>query len=381
MALTLIWGFGITGESVANFLQQQQASFIIFDDNQVSAQKAKIQFGEKLVVSKFPDLDLIEQVIVSPGISCWNYRYQQIARLGIPIKTDVELLLSFYKGKVIAVTGTNGKSTLVAMLDHIAKTLGFKSMAIGNIGKPCLQVDLTCDLVVLELSSFHLAHMQDSTNIDISIMLALTPDHLDWHKSYNHYQFSKQKIKNAKRNYTVINDSIFDAYGNLQVAKYNQQSLIMLIAKALSWHRPDVMQAMSSFKALPHRQQQFNWADRTWVNDSKATNAAATIYALNCFNKASVLILAGLNKGWAYEQITNNLKAIIIVGSTKDWPVNTCDIPVHEVLSVELAINLAYRLTAGGETILFAPGGSSFDHYQNYAARGDDFMEQVKCIS
>lgn len=381
MALTLIWGFGITGESVANFLHQQQASFIIFDDNQVSAQKARLQFGEKRVVTKLPDLDLIKQVIVSPGISCWDHRYQQIARLGIPIKTDIELFLSLFKGKVIAVTGTNGKSTLVAMLAHIAKKLGLKSMAIGNIGKPCLQVDLTCDLVVLELSSFHLAHMQDSANIDISIMLALTPDHLDWHKSYNHYQFSKQKIKNAKRNYTVINNSIFDAYGNMQAANYNQEFLIMLIAKALSWYRPDVMQAISSFKALPHRQQQFYWAGRSWVNDSKATNAAATLYALNCFNKASVLILAGLNKGWADEQITNNLKAIIVVGNIKDWPINTCDITVYEVLSVELAINLAYKITADGETILFAPGGSSFDHYQNYAARGDYFMDQVKCIS
>ena len=381
MALTLIWGFGITGESVANFLHQRQVSFIIFDDNQISVQKARLEFGEKCVVSEFPDLDLINQVIVSPGISCWDHRYQQIARLGIPIKTDVELFLSIYKGQVLAVTGTNGKSTLVAMLSHIAKTVGLKSMAIGNIGMPCLLVDLACELVVLELSSFHLAHMQDYDNIDISIMLAITPDHLDWHKSYNHYQFSKQKIKNAKCNYTVINNSIFDAYGNLQVANYNQKSLIMLIAQALSWHKPEVMQAITNFKALPHRQQQFTWANRTWVNDSKATNAAATLHALNCFSKTAVLILAGLNKGWGYEQIANDLEAIIVVGSIKDWPINTCDIPVHEVFSVNLAISLAYKMTSSGDTILFAPGGSSFDQYQNYAARGDDFMEQVKCIN
>ena len=376
MAVNLVWGLGLTGWSAICHLNNLGKQVLVYSDNFESEYYPLVVelIGEKNIINKLPkpaELKKFDRIIVSPGISCWDPRYQAIKRLGLNISTDIDLFLEFFRGKTIAVTGTNGKSTMVAKLAHIASKCGIDAIAAGNIGHPCLAVPDSTELVILELSSYHLAH-GISSKIDLGFILEIQPDHIDWHKSYVHYKYAKHKLNTcAKICYMQKDDKIIDTFGKFVG---HTKDLISIIAKQQGW--VGFQQHLASFQALEHRQQVIEHAGRTWVNDSKATNAAATMYAISCYSQQRpVLILAGQHKG-----IPTEVAAIILIGRFADWPINTNNLSTYEVANLNAAIKQALALSTIGGLILFSPGGASFDQFKNFADRGNKFMEQVLCL-
>lgn len=383
MGVNLVWGLGITGISVVRYLHSIGLEVKIFADNAEPElmQSAIDLIGAENILSHWPERDdfsKIQSVVVSPGVSCWNDRYQYLQRIGMDIKTDIELFLELYQGKVIAVTGTNGKSTLVAKLAHIACQLGVDAVVAGNIGVPCLDVDMSTEMVFLELSSYHLAHGINN-NIDLGIILEVTQDHMFWHKSMAHYVFSKHKLHQyADVCFMQKSGIIIDSCGkNLGPSS----DLLTLISQYLAWPTALVKEHEASFQPLPHRQQVKYALDRVWVNDSKATNADATMYAISKFCRDDiVLILAGQSKGWQKNFIHPSVKVIILIGSFADWSIMSGDYSRIEVTNLVDAIDQAILLSKAHDVILFSPGGASFDQYKNFAERGERFMEQILCL-
>jgi len=183
----LIFGYGATGKSVESYFQKNKIEYLIYDDDE------KIKIEKVLLFDKDKSSE-IDEVIISPGIKPDNPLVIQMKSEGKNIKTDIEIFSENYKGKVIGVTGTNGKTTYVNLLVDFLNLQGVNTIGAGNVGKSPLEIiDSNYDLVVLELSSFQL-YYTNKLNLFASVILNLNEDHLDWHKDYREYQLSKYKI-------------------------------------------------------------------------------------------------------------------------------------------------------------------------------------------
>ena len=183
----LIFGYGATGKSVESYFQKNKIEYLIYDDDE------KIKIEKVLLFDKDKSSE-IDEVIISPGIKPDNPLVIQMKSEGKNIKTDIEIFSENYKGKVIGVTGTNGKTTYVNLLVDFLNLQGVNTIGAGNVGKSPLEIiDNNYDLVVLELSSFQL-YYTNKLNLFASVILNLNEDHLDWHKDYREYQLSKYKI-------------------------------------------------------------------------------------------------------------------------------------------------------------------------------------------
>ena len=379
----VVWGLGVSGWSALKWLFKQGANVYAIETskNNPNFSLAKDLIGAEKVSDVVYKNDFwldVACVVVSPGVCIWTPEYQTIRKYGINCISDVELFLQYYSGKVIGVTGTNGKSTLVSQINHIAINLGISSAAIGNIGVPCFDVDFNLDMVVIELSSYQLTH-GISAKINLGIVTNIAPDHLSWHKTLNHYTYSKHKLARISRKLIINTDSgLYDE--NMQLI--NNASIIDLVAKSMLWPMDKVASILKTFTALPHRLQVIEHAGKKWINDSKATNAHATLYACHKFTKLNgvILILAGQSKGWVGECLPQFLHHVIIVGNPGCWNLSLGQLQSSSVNCLQEAVNLAESLSLMGDTILFSPGGASFDHYKNFADRGEAFTRYVKCL-
>ena len=233
MAVTLIWGLGLSGWSALTYLHAKGERVQVYDDQMTpdNFAKAKQLLGADNILESLPCASTIVRIIVSPGVSVFDERYQTYLRQGVTIITDVQLFLENYSGQVIAVTGTNGKSSLVAMLTFIGQQLGLNIVAAGNIGQPALTA-LASEIVVLELSSFHLAHGL-KYRFALGVVLELTPDHLNWHNSLQHYKAAKHRLpKYAKKALVVRGAKLFNECGQ-QIGGSSQTELLQKIAQIL----------------------------------------------------------------------------------------------------------------------------------------------------
>ena len=199
----LIFGYGATGKSVETYFQKNNIQYVIYDDDK----EIEITKNQKFKDSNFEDVD---EVIISPGIKPTHKLLNEINSRGIPVKTDIDLFNEVYTGKLIGVTGTNGKTTLVNLLTGFLNSEGIKAAAVGNVGKsPLGVIDKEFEYIVIELSSFQLYYL-NNLNLHIGIILNIYQDHLDWHKNFHEYIESKKRIKQFIENIDdAINNSNF----------------------------------------------------------------------------------------------------------------------------------------------------------------------------
>ena len=183
----LIFGYGATGKSVETYFQKNNIEYCIYDDDK------SIKIDQNLLFDK-NKLSEIDEVIISPGIKPTHELLSLINKFRISVITDIDLFNKVYNGKIIGVTGTNGKTTFVNLLNDFFNSQGIKSTAVGNIGVSPLEIiDKEYEYVVMELSSFQLYYLKQ-INLFIAIILNIYEDHLDWHEDWNDYVESKQKI-------------------------------------------------------------------------------------------------------------------------------------------------------------------------------------------
>jgi UDP-N-acetylmuramoylalanine--D-glutamate ligase len=378
------------------------------------------------------------EIIKSPGIPTKAPIIQQIIALQIPIISEIEFASRYTQAKMIAITGTNGKTTTTLLTYHLLKNAGLNVGLAGNIGNSfAMQVATKkFDYYVLELSSFMLDDMFHF-KADIAILTNITPDHLD------RYDYQMQKYVNSKFRITqnqtasdyfiyckddeviqaalasqqidstMIPISIVEdlAYGasisnqHLNI-KLKQNTFTMTIqelalqgkhnlynsmasgvaAKLLDIRNETLKESMSDFKNAPHRLEHVARIQGIeFINDSKATNVNSTWYALESINTPNVWIAGGVDKGNDYSMLTqlvkDRVRAIVCLGTDNskihEAFGNVVDIIVNTASAKEAA-EVSYHLGKKGDTVLLSPACASFDLFKNYEDRGQQFMDAVK---
>jgi UDP-N-acetylmuramoylalanine--D-glutamate ligase len=377
--------------------------------------------------------------VVSPGIPPEAEVRRELRDAGTPCLAEVELAYRDLTSRLIGITGTNGKTTTTALCQHLLDAGGVDAVAGGNIGKPLSEIALweeQPDWVVVELSSFQLADT-DTLALDIGVLLNLAPDHLDRYRDLEAYYADKKRLF---RNATAHSRWVLNA-DDAHVLKlaYGAEGTSSLVSttgpvspgafldrdgslrldipgRAETWIAARELQILGShnvanalaagltaalagcdgeaigrglaeFRGLPHRLEAVGSIDDVlWVNDSKATNVAATVVAVRAFDRPVVLILGGRHKGEPFAPLIPWLKdtaALVAYGEAVPHVVAELDGAVSEVCAeadVESAVLAARELARPGDVVLFSPACASYDLFKNYEERGNAFRRAVEAL-
>ena len=373
-------------------------------------------------------------VVPSPGVHPDHPAIAAADAAGIPVRSEIDLAAARLRSrldapKLVAVTGTNGKTTVTTLVDLVLKAAGLRSVAAGNIGRPLIEAaGDDVDVVVAEVSSFQLAFTTSVFAPDVAVLLNVAEDHLDWHGTVDAYAAAKGRIfeHQGEHALAVVNadDPVADRIGAAapgRVARYSAgeppeggygvlgEMLVGPggpIAPAPASHAPHdrgnalaaaiaaldvgatadaVTSALATFGGLPHRVQLVRELGGVrYYDDSKATNPHATSGALRGFESA-VLIAGGRNKALdlgALREFASRLRAVIAIGDAADEVVAAFEgaAPVTRAGSMRDAVLAAARAARPGDAVLLSPACASFDWYENYGARGDDFAREVQAL-
>lgn len=380
-------------------------------------------------------------VIKSPGIPDDVQVVGLLKKKGIPVISEIEFAGRFTKAKKICITGSNGKTTTTLLLHHILKNAGLNAGLAGNVGKSFVWQVAThnFDVYVLEVSSFQLDGMSDF-KADIAILLNITPDHLDRYEgSFEKYAQSKFRIlQNQTENDALIycyDDPVimqqleekevrmqrfpfslkktgFEQGAFLKneniIIKIQNKPFIMTLeklalqgrhniynsmaagiaARLMDIRNDSIKQSLSDFHNIPHRLEYVASVHGiTFINDSKATNLNSTWYALEYFDKPIVWIAGGIDKGNDYNMISDlvkeKVKAIVCLGVNNEKLFSAFGKMVKtmvETTTIEQAVVSAYHLAKKGDVVLLSPACASFDLFENYEDRGNQFREVVRSL-
>jgi len=432
-------GIGVTGLSVARFLQSMGRSFDVFDtrDNPPNLDVFKAEFPDvRLHLGSIgaSDLSAYTEIIVSPGVDPQNSWVQSALQAGAKVIGDIELFAQVVDKPVIAITGSNAKSTVTTMVAEMAKTAGMKVGVGGNLGKAALDL-LTeeVDLYVLELSSFQL-ELVESLEPSAASILNFSADHMDRYASMLNYHAAKQRIyRKAKQlvfnrdddltqpllqggqetiSFGLDNPDINDfglselsgeswlIRGHQKLVRASDLALkgahnhanvlaAMALSEAVGVPVESMVKVAKSFKGLPHRCQlvsEFNSV--LWINDSKATNVGAVKAALAGLGADNniVLIAGGLAKNQSFEElhplVQKHVKQLILIGQDADKLAAALkdSAPQMFAVSMDAAVKVAARTSEAGNIVLLSPACASFDMFNGYEHRGDEFVKAVEAM-
>lgn len=374
---TLIIGFGVSGRSAAELLRKIGREVVIVDRD------PKFGFSETV------ELDEIEQVVLSPGVSKAHPLVLEAERKGIEVIGEAELAFRHLKNPVIGVTGTNGKTTTVMMIQYLLEQAGRRAVALGNIGRSLTSYALQAqpeDILVVELSSFQLETMS-SKCLDAALFLNFTADHLDRYSSLREYALAKCRIEGCLKSQgtlwisTQTEREVGDLLKTHHIFGKNNRD-----AAATICHHFGVKQIdLNNFRKPAHRIELIEeWEGIQFYNDSKATNIDSVLYAVSELNGPIILLAGGKDKGASYRpwvgDFSGKVKRIVAFGQAapKIEGELKADIAVERVETLRDALLYAVQKAERGTKILLSPGCSSFDQFRNYEHRGDEFCRMVR---
>lgn len=423
----LIIGLGITGISCADFFYKRNIPFKIFDTrnksfhNSIDSKLKRYSIEYEQYDSDY--LDDVDQIIISPGLDKSHIIFDHIIKRKIQIITDIDLFKAHYKAPIISITGTNGKTTVVTMLEHVLRSLGLKSIACGNNGIPPLSViNENYDYIILELSSYQLEYMNNFFSY-ISLITNIDYDHIERHKNIEDYfniklrifndtqyllinnklcsQMNRSDIKSfglIKNNKIQINGDIRDDLScSEEMIFYKDRVLsfeghhnlenilsILSISSILKLNLLKTLDAIKKFDYLPHRIELVKSTNNiNWYNDSKSTNSASTLAALKYIDKKIILILGGSHKNMNYimlkDILPSKVKLIIYIGENKNYikeQLNT-NITSVEAKNMTDVIKIAKENAIPNDNVLLSPASPSFDMFEDYIDRGNSFKKAV----
>ena len=303
---SLIFGYGLTGQSVERYLIRNNIDYLIYDDS-----REIVKNIDEPKLFKSQDINSIDQVIISPGVRPDNDLVLDFEARKIPIRTDIDIFASRYEGDIIGVTGTNGKTTFVSVLSNFLNSNGMQTITAGNVGTSPLDLPVEkYDYVILELSSYQL-HYTSLLKLDLAVIINIYPDHVDWHNDFLHYATAKLKIlsflDNEKSQRKVIGSSQDVIETNLpssnKTIKFNKikmhPELILTLGETVkiignqSLYTAYLKYMENTEIKYPHRMENFLHLKKrniTFINDSKATNYHAV-------NQAAKLISQDEDEG------------------------------------------------------------------------------------
>lgn len=429
----LIMGFGVTGKSSLKFLREFPVKIYIYD-KKIDLQRLKVD--EDFIIFKDEDLDKIDLIVKSPGIYPFDDLLVKAREKNIEIISDIELSYRYLKtDNIVAVTGTNGKTTTTTIVGDILKRKA-KTFVVGNIGRGILEITKEAkkdDFVVIEASSFQL---EDTIKFKphIALLTYVTSDHLDWHKTTENYVKAKLKIfaNQDENDFAILNyeDRNLAKKYNIKAQKYyfsmekisekgsyfedgkiyynhgksteeilevkdlkipgvhNIKNVMaaIIIAKLFGIDSNTIKRSISSFTGVEHRIEfvrELNCVK--YYNDSKGTNPDSTEVAIAAMDGDVILIAGGYDKNSNFDNLIekskDKLKTVILLGETADKISNSCkksDVEFYIVKDLNKAVELAKKLAVKGEDVLLSPACASWDMYSNYEARGRHFKDLVR---
>lgn len=442
----LVFGSGISGIGAAGLLEERGAEVILYDGNEKLDQQAILeQLGEesktKVILGAFPEelLDALDMVIISPGVPTDLPIVNKMHEKEIPVIGEIELAYLLGRGEVLAITGTNGKTTTTALLGEIMKNACESVFVVGNIGNPYTTVvDETRDdsVIVAEMSSFQLESI-DTFRPKVSAILNLTPDHLNRHHTMEAYIQAKMNIaKNqTEEDVCVLNyeDEVLKKFGeevkadvlyfssrrrldkgiylengniiyknpedclvcNVNELKllgtHNFENVMAAVAMAAAYGVPmeKIRESIKAFAGVEHRIEFV--AEKggvAYYNDSKGTNPDAAIRGIQAMNRPTVLIGGGYDKDSDYKEwiqsFDGKVKRLVLIGQTKEKiaeEAKECgfyDITMADTF--EEAMDICIRIAQPGEAVLLSPACASWGMFKNYEERGDKFKEIVNSL-
>jgi len=435
-----------TGVETVKFLDKQGAKIIVTDTKQEAQLKEEIDALKGCKVNfdlGGHTLDLIlksDLIIISPGVPTDISLLQEARKSRIEIISEVELAYHFCKAPIIAITGTNGKTTTTTLIGEIFKATGRKTVVGGNIGRALIQ-DVPKlekeDIVIAEISSFQLEEIKEFRP-NISLFLNITPDHLDRHGSFEAYIEAKRKLlmNQTKDDYTILNydDPIVRKFADNtqgQVIFFSQQEKLVngiylkdnkIVANFLEREEEiiDIKEigikgphnlenalgavassllmgaskgilvgVLKNFSGVEHRIEEVAVINGVrYINDSKGTNPIASMKAIETFDPPLVIIAGGKDKGSEFDDfakvIREKVKGVVLLGETSDKIEASLKKigydSIYRVESIQESVKVATQLACGKGIVLLSPACASWDMFDNYEQRGREFKEAVRAV-
>ena len=431
----IVLGMVSSGVAVSKLLSKDNSILLTdikCDDNKLMEELESL--GVNVVIAdKQAGLlnESFDYLIKNPGISLDNEVVVKAKELKIPVINEVEVAYNLLPKnvKIIAITGSNGKTTTTMITYEILKAAGLPVHMGGNIGIPVCDLVSTIksgDILVLEISSHQLVDI-NKFNPDISVITNFSEVHLDMFKTYENYKNNKCKIF---KNHSLLDKLIlngndkevvditkpapsekiyFNSHGKGDIYIKNKKIIYhsevicelsdirlkgihnyenvmcaILIAKQFNVSNDSIKEALNRFAGVEHRMEFVRrFENREFYNDSKATNNASTITALSAFDTPVILLLGGLDRGLPYDELAEHMKyvkAVVCYGETKDKIEEFCNrinVSVTKVDNLEEATKFAYNISEEGDTILLSPAHASWDQFKSFEERGEKFKEII----
>jgi len=432
----LVVGLGATGMSIARYLQRNDSNAIFYDSRETPPGVDELEAllpGCELLLGDAKLPAGIDRVIASPGVPDSQPMMKKALGKKLEVVSDIELFASQAKAPFVAITGSNGKSTVTTLLYHMCVADQRIALAGGNLGEPALDLleQKKPDIYVLELSSFQL-HRTQHLPAGVAVLLNVSPDHLDWHADEDEYRQAKYRVfreattavvnradeaaadyaqrcervvsfgldapedghygirvDDGKR-YLARGDSLLLAVDELAMyGVHNQLNALAALAAGdlLDLDMAAMLQVLVEFPGLPHRMQfvaRISAVD--YINDSKATNVAAAVASIASVDSMLVLVAGGDGKGGDFGELADaledKLRGAVLIGKDAEkiaHALNTVR-PVHFAENMAAAVTMAAGCAESEDTVLLAPACASFDQYDNYMARGDAFCTAVEAL-
>ena len=443
----LVFGTGISGIGAAKLLEKVQAEVILYDGNEKLCKeeiRKKLPNDSKceIVLGALSKelLESLDLVVMSPGVPLDIPAVEQIKAAGIPIWGEIELAYQMSEGMVLAITGTNGKTTTTALLGEIMKAYAESVFVVGNIGNPYTDAALSMtedSYTVAEISSFQLETI-DTFAPKVSAILNITEDHLNRHHTMEEYIRVKELItKNqTKEDYCILNyeDEVLREFGEkcpaktvffsserklekgvfldddviclktdketFEIVKTEELKILgkhnyenVMAASAMAYYAGVPMEvihkAVTQFRAVAHRIEFVEEIDGiAYYNDSKGTNPDAAIKGIQAMNRPTLLIGGGYDKESSYEgwiqSFDGKVKYLVLIGQTREKiqeAAHKCGF-MNTILAdnLEEAVSICTEKAEKGDAVLLSPACASWGQFDNYEQRGDKFKEYVYAL-
>ena len=436
----IIVGLGATGQSCARHLARKGVPFSVVDTRDAPA-------GLEAFQTEFPGVEVhcgaldadylcqASELIVSPGVPVSDPAIQAAVAAGVHVCGDIDLFCREISAPVIAITGSNAKSTVTTLVGEMAETAGIDVGVGGNLGQPVLDMlaEGEQDLYVLELSSFQLETCHE-LRAEVATVLNISPDHQDRYDNMQAYYQAKHRIFRGCKHAVINRDDpltapllpkgvtssafylgrpdlnlfgVVEADGDSWLAVGQEKLLAVSELKVRGQHnvanalaalalgeaaglpRKPMLNALRSFSGLRHRCQ---WvadvSEVAYFNDSKGTNVGATVAALNGLgptlstDSSIVLIAGGDGKGAEFDDLTGpvqqHCRAVVLIGTDAEKIEQVLKTPAHHAQSMAEAVQRAQALAKAGDIVLLSPACASFDMFKNFNVRGDAFVDAVE---
>jgi UDP-N-acetylmuramoylalanine--D-glutamate ligase len=440
----VVIGMGKTGIAAARFFGKQGAKVIVTDEQPVDKWGAEF---EQIAKEKWLEIGTYNAriltgaciVVPSPGVPPQNDLLVEALKKNIPVISEIEMAYRFLKVPLIAVTGTNGKTTTTTLLGEILKRSGKKTFVGGNIGNPLIEYvegSQKDDFIVAEISSFQLQWIEKFRPF-IAVLLNITCDHINYHGSFAEYRRIKTRVfaNQTKADFAILNaadpeQKEIDRIINAQAIKFSSKRVLqegifikknnivfrmpgapgakeeqypldiinlpglhnvenvmaaIMAARFCGCSRENIIAAVSAFRGLPHRIEFAGEKNSIkFYDDSKGTNVGSVERALETFDKPVILLLGGRDKDGDFETLRPLLKTktkkVILFGEARERIASLIgqDTPLVKKNKLKEAVESAYQDAQSDDVILLSPGCASFDEFANYKERGNFFKEVVK---